>query len=89
MEAQAKRKRIAEHWESYRRDVVPKDASETQLTETKRAFYAGAWGAFMSQLTISTESVNVDHRESKQDDWAEEQMQALQDEMQAFSKKPF
>jgi hypothetical protein len=29
-------------WESYRRKVIPIAASDTQVQETRRAFYAGA-----------------------------------------------
>ncbi len=29
-------------WESYRKIVVPKDAGETQVAITRRAFYSGA-----------------------------------------------
>lgn len=33
---------IARGWESYRRMVVPADAGEVQINETRQAFYAGA-----------------------------------------------
>lgn len=33
---------ISEAWESYRRLVVPKNAHETQVSETQKAFYGGA-----------------------------------------------
>jgi len=29
-------------WNSYRKFVIPIDASDTQVTETRQAFYAGA-----------------------------------------------
>lgn len=37
-----KRKIIEDGWNSYRRVVVPRNASETQVLETRRAFFAGA-----------------------------------------------
>lgn len=37
-----KLKVIEEGWKSYRRTVVPKNASKVQVRETKQAFYAGA-----------------------------------------------
>jgi len=39
-----KRQRLAEQWDSFSREVVPRDASVTQRKETRRAFYAGALG---------------------------------------------
>lgn len=36
------RLRILEAWNSFRREVLPAEVSEVQLTETRRAFYAGA-----------------------------------------------
>lgn len=33
---------IAEKWVSYRQDTIPVDASDEQIKETRRAFYAGA-----------------------------------------------
>ncbi len=35
-------KYIAAGWESYLEEVVPKDASKMQLSETRQAFYAGS-----------------------------------------------
>ena len=34
---------IASGWESYNSKVLPQDAGEVQRSETRRAFYAGAW----------------------------------------------
>lgn len=36
-------------WTEYRTKVIPNDASAVQLTESRRAFYAGAW-AFYSLM---------------------------------------
>lgn len=32
---------VKEKWESYRREVLPKDAGPSQVRECRRAFYAG------------------------------------------------
>ena len=37
-----KRKRIMEEWNVFREVVIPKDASEIQLREMRRSFFAGA-----------------------------------------------
>lgn len=36
------RQRLAEQWDSYSREVLPKNASTVQRWECRRAFYAGA-----------------------------------------------
>jgi hypothetical protein len=43
---------IGHAWLSYREKVLGKDANEIQLTECRRAFYAGAWGLFTTVLAI-------------------------------------
>jgi hypothetical protein len=35
-------KRIGKEWDSYRKHLIPKDASTVQIVESRRAFYAGA-----------------------------------------------
>ena len=47
-------KLIETEWLKYRDAVIPKAAGATQLLETRRAFYAGAW-AFYSLLMNSLE----------------------------------
>ena len=39
---------IEKLWRSYLLDVVPKNAAEIQIRETRRAFYAGAAALFNS-----------------------------------------
>lgn len=46
------RKLILEGWNSYRRDVMPKDCGPVQVEETRRAFYGGAVHLFHSLNTI-------------------------------------
>lgn len=33
-------------WLTYRNGVIPRDAPSVQLTESRRAFYAGAWAFY-------------------------------------------
>ncbi len=39
-------KDIESYYESYSKDVIPKDAGPTQLSETRAAFYCGAIAMF-------------------------------------------
>ncbi len=53
-------KRIEVQWDSYRRDVVPVNAPDIQVRESKRAFYAGAQALMTVCKAISTERVSVE-----------------------------
>lgn len=44
--------RIDKHWLSYRQDVIPNDAPDTQVRECRRSFYAGARGLLFEILTM-------------------------------------
>lgn len=44
-----KRFRLLEEWNSFRANVIPVNASEIQITEMRRAFYAGAVATFAMQ----------------------------------------
>lgn len=50
---------IATLWDSYRKEVLPVDASSTQISECRMAFYGGATALFGSlfQLLDQTEGV--------------------------------
>lgn len=48
---------VRQAWESYRDAVIPKDAPEVQLIETRRAFYAGCWSMMTSFREIGTDAV--------------------------------
>jgi hypothetical protein len=37
---------LEKHFESYKEKVIPKEAGETQVKETEKAFYAGAYAMF-------------------------------------------
>jgi hypothetical protein len=45
-------KRIEEQWLSYLAEVIPADAGETQVQESRRAFYAGARALLMLQVRL-------------------------------------
>ncbi len=47
-----KERLIEESWLSYREQVIPKDAPAMQVTECRRAFYAGARGLFSTIMNI-------------------------------------
>ena len=46
------KKLIRGGWESYRNLVVPKSAGDTQIAETKQAFYAGASVLFHAIMNV-------------------------------------
>ena len=37
---------IQQMWEGYKKDTIPKDASEIQIREMRNSFYAGAASTF-------------------------------------------
>jgi hypothetical protein len=54
---------VEQSFELYRKIVIPKDAGETQIEETKKAFYAGGWAVFKLMCDASDredEEVSVD-----------------------------
>lgn len=54
---------VEQSFEFYRKIVIPKDAGETQIEETKKAFYAGGWAVFKLMCQASDredEEVAVD-----------------------------
>lgn len=54
------KRRVAEAFEMYRRDVIPLDAGEIQVTESRRAFYAGAHALFRTLTShVSPGATNV------------------------------
>ena len=43
---------VASAFESYRREVIPAAASDVQVEECRRAFYAGAWQMYLSLVLL-------------------------------------
>lgn len=72
-------KTVAELWQSYVDDVLPKNAGAVQRRETRRAFYAGAGailGAVVSGLSEDPEPTNEDVRA----------LDTLHEELHAFAR---
>lgn len=72
--------KIADEWESYRKDVLPKCASSVQLQECRRAFYCGALAfqtCLMRCLTPEPEPTQEDV----------ELLEALDQELKEFARK--
>ncbi len=54
---------IKDGWDKYHRIVVPKDAPEIQIKETRQAFYAGAavlWQSIMVVMSAEAEPTDQD-----------------------------
>lgn len=54
---------IAKAWASYRQRVVPTNAGQVQVEETRRGFYAGAaavFGSVIDQLSPGDEITDAD-----------------------------
>lgn len=49
---------LRDEWNEYRDRVVPKDASPTQLQETRRAWYGGAWAMLQLQIGNAGDDVS-------------------------------
>ena len=73
-------KLIETEWITYRNAVVPKDAGETQLTEMRRSFFAGAWAYYC----LLMENVGTGADGTPQDMAL---MQSLDEEMREFKER--
>lgn len=51
---------IQEQWEAFSALVIPKGASKTQITEMRRAFYAGAESVLRIQWAIGDSAISED-----------------------------
>ena len=49
------RRPIERAWDTYRRAAVPEGADDTQVNETRQAFFAGASSVFWAMLMASDE----------------------------------
>jgi hypothetical protein len=65
MSAERNSERMDRAFHLYRESVLPQDISNTQLIETRRAFYAGAW-ALLTELLVmfddGSEPTESDHQ---------------------------
>lgn len=73
-----KRMLVAEKWDEFARQVMPKDASSVQRQEMRRAFYAGA-----DALLFGTIAAFAPESEPTAEDL--ELMDGIQQELQAFT----
>ena len=58
-------KLLETEWMTYRNKVLPKNAGEVQITESRRAFFGGAWAIYalmMNALEEGTEATPADVR---------------------------
>lgn len=69
---------IALAWSSYLTDVVPDDASDVQVVETQRAFYAGAAACLRIVAAIGDQE--------EDDDAGAARLEALARELETFGE---
>lgn len=74
---------IRELWDSYARDVVPKDAPIVQRWETRRAFYAGAQALFTSILTMLDPGEEPTEADLSKMDHLEEELTSFKEDVRA------
>ena len=65
-------------WQAYREHVVPSDAGECQITETRRAFFSGA----VSLFTLVTKGLSPGTEVAQRD---LDMMDSLHAELDAFN----
>ncbi len=63
---------IQSKWESFRKDVIPEDASVIQVEEMKKAFYAGAASILGLQLYDMDETISEEAGAAMMNGWFEE-----------------
>mgnify|MGYP000061843575 CR=1 FL=1 len=51
---------VKQQWEDFADAVIPKDAPAIQVTEMRKAFYAGVTSMLSTQLLIGGESVSME-----------------------------
>jgi len=66
---------VADAFASYRRDVIPAAATDVQVEECRRAFYAGAWQMYLSLVLQTADLADAE---------GERYLEALSDELMAF-----
>ena len=71
-------KTVSDYYDSYSKDVIPRDAGPSQLRETRAAFYSGA----MTMFTMMNDVGDVDDM-----DEAMKALGAIHDEMEGFQKE--
>lgn len=51
---------LREQWQSFALEILPLDCSDIQRRETKRAFFAGAWGMFHLVSSVGEDTPDED-----------------------------
>ena len=67
---------LAAGWEDFRRRVLPADAGAVQISEMRKAFYAGA-AVMYDQMVLGPVAMS--------DEQTERHLQALHEELQEFA----
>ena len=67
-------KTIREQWEEFRGKTMPHTVGMTQLTETKRAFYAGAAAMLFGMVELGQSKLSEDEGAKKLDEYQAEIM---------------
>jgi hypothetical protein len=78
---------IETEWQDYRRKVIPLHASEIQLQESRRAFFAGAWAYYalvMHRLDPGAEPTDADMKFMEDLDREMREFEDLDREMREF-----
>ena len=78
---------INEGWESYLDAVLPKDASDVQILECKRAFFCGAWSMFQINKMIGEPEVSEDKAMQILDAVERECRQFVKEQMTPFPER--
>ena len=69
---------IQEQWESYKAQVIPKGATDGQIRETKKAFYAGVNAILYLQMTMP-KTLSEDAEVAMMEGWVDEISQFVQE----------
>ncbi len=72
-------KPIAQQWQGYVDNVLPKNAPSMQIRECRMAFYAGAWAFYQLQMTHAALA------NDQPDEVGMDFMKELEAEMRAFA----
>jgi hypothetical protein len=68
---------IAGEWRSYREGVLPAEAPDVQVLETKRAFYAGAWALLQLMLNLDEGTLDATDQDLRVMDVIHQELQSF------------
>ena len=63
---------MAQEWAEYRSKVVPMNAHQTQVIETRRAFYSGAFALLVQFIQMSADDISDDDGAEQIERWRRE-----------------